>query len=188
LIINSKLYGSKPGQLANVGQMVATAGAKPQDLLALIFHVRVCPCPQNSASNTTGRRFADASREWLRYVEQERGRKASTVADYRSAVRAHLDPAFGALALEDVTSELVERWLADALSRGEVSRRSLQKLVVLLNGIFGRARRVWRVSTNPVADVEHLSVVRRAAIDFYAPEEVHALARAAESERTSRST
>jgi integrase len=133
----------------------------------------------------TGATFADASREWLRYVEQERGRKASTVADYRSAVRAHLDPAFGSLALEDVTGELVERWVADALRRGELSRRSLQKLVVLLNGIFRRARRVWRLSANPVADVERLSVARRAAIDFYSPEEVHALARAAASEQDS---
>ncbi len=37
----------------------------------------------------TGATFADAAAEWLRYVEQERGRKPSTLADYRSVVRAH---------------------------------------------------------------------------------------------------
>jgi hypothetical protein len=31
----------------------------------------------------TGATFADAAAEWLRYVEQERGRKPSTIADYR---------------------------------------------------------------------------------------------------------
>jgi integrase len=131
----------------------------------------------------TGVSFADASAEWLRYVERERGRKASTVTDYRSAVRVHLDPAFGELALEDVTGELIERWLTDELGRGRLSRRSLQKLVVLLNGIFRRARRVWRLPTNPVADVERLTVPKRAAIDFYSPEEVHALMRGAASEQ-----
>jgi integrase len=131
----------------------------------------------------TGATFADASREWLRYVERERGRKASTIADYRSAVRAHLDPAFGELALEDVTGELIERWLAGELARGELSRRSLQKLIVLLNGIFRRARRVWKLPVTPVAEVDRLPIARRAAIDFYSPEEVHALVRAAASDQ-----
>jgi hypothetical protein len=37
----------------------------------------------------TGATFADAAAEWLRYIEQERGRKPATLADYRSVVRAH---------------------------------------------------------------------------------------------------
>ena len=35
----------------------------------------------------TGATFAGAAAEWLRYVEQERGRKPSTVADYRCGGR-----------------------------------------------------------------------------------------------------
>ena len=50
----------------------------------------------------TGATFADAAEEWLRYVEQERGRKALMLADYRSVVSAHLLPAFGELSLERV--------------------------------------------------------------------------------------
>jgi hypothetical protein len=34
--------------------------------------------------------FAQACEHWLRYVEHERKRTPSTIADYRSAVRAHL--------------------------------------------------------------------------------------------------
>jgi integrase len=127
----------------------------------------------------TNATFADAAAEWLRYVEHERGRKPSTLVDYRSAVNAHLIPAFGEIPLERVTTETIERWLAARLSEGRLSRRSLQKLVVLLNGIFRRARKVWRLPVNPVAEVERLQAPKRASIDFYSSEEVHALVRAA---------
>ena len=43
----------------------------------------------------TGVTFADACAEYLRYVEHDLDRKPSTVGDYRSAIRAHLVPAFG---------------------------------------------------------------------------------------------
>ena len=131
----------------------------------------------------TGATFADAAAEWLRYIEHERARKPSTIADYRSAVKAHLNPAFGELPLEQVTTETIEAWRTRKLREGELSRRSLQKLVVLLNGIFRRARKVWKLPTNPVAEVERLSVSKRPSIDFYSPEEVHALVRNAADEQ-----
>jgi integrase len=130
-----------------------------------------------------GATFADAAREWLRYVEQERGRKPSTVTDYRSVVRAHLLPAFGERPLESVTTEMVEAWLAAQLREGRLSRRSLQKIVVLLHGIFRRAKKVWKLPQNPVADIDKPTAPRRTEIVFYSPEEVHALVRAAQSEQ-----
>lgn len=131
----------------------------------------------------TGATFGDAAAEWLRYVEQERGRKASTLADYRSVVRAHFLPAFGDEPLERITEDTIERWLAAQLREGELSRRSLQKMVVLLNGIFRRARKVWKLPQNPVADIERLPVSKRTDIEFYSPEEVHALVRASGEEQ-----
>jgi hypothetical protein len=62
----------------------------------------------------TGVPFADAAGEYLRYVEHDRGRKPSTVRGYRSAINAHLVPAFGTMAVEDVTTEVIERWVAAA--------------------------------------------------------------------------
>src|ERR1700733_15596597 len=59
----------------------------------------------------TGATFADAAAEYLRYIEHDRGRKPSTVRGYRSAIEAHLLPAFGSMAVEDVTTEVIERWL-----------------------------------------------------------------------------
>jgi integrase len=129
----------------------------------------------------TGATFADAAAEWLRYVEEERGRKASTLADYRSVVNAHLLPAFGKETIEQIDAEMIERWLSAQLRDGDLSRRSLQKMIVLLNGIFKRARKVWKLPYNPVADVERLTVPKRTDIVFYSPEEIHALARAASS-------
>jgi integrase len=131
----------------------------------------------------TGATFTDAAHEWLRYVEEERGRKASTLADYRSVVNAHLIPAFGDQPLERIDAESIERWLSGLLRDGELSRRSIQKLLVLLNGIFRRARKVWKLPHNPVADVERLTVPKRTDLSFYSPEEVHALTRAAADEQ-----
>jgi integrase len=131
----------------------------------------------------TGATFADAAHEWLRYVEDDRGRKPSTLADYRSVVNAHLLPAFGDQPLERIETDSIERWLSGLLRQGELSRRSIQKMLVLLNGIFRRARKVWKLPYNPVADIERLTVPKRTDIAFYSPEEVHALARAAANEQ-----
>jgi hypothetical protein len=43
--------------------------------------------------------FAQAAREWLRYVEVDRGRSPSTVRDYRRLVEETFVPLFGELPL-----------------------------------------------------------------------------------------
>jgi len=50
----------------------------------------------------TGVTFADAAAEWLRFIEEDRERKPSTLVDYRSALKAHLLPAFGDEPLEAI--------------------------------------------------------------------------------------
>lgn len=52
---------------------------------------------------------------------------------------------------------------------------------MLLNDIFRRARRVWELPVNPVVEVERLTTPKRSGIEFYSPEEVHALMRCASS-------
>jgi hypothetical protein len=56
----------------------------------------------------TGATFADAAAEYLRYIEHDRARKPSTLRGYRSAIQAHLLPAFGSMRLEDVTTVEIE--------------------------------------------------------------------------------
>jgi integrase len=134
------------------------------------------------AAGRTGATFRDAFNEWLRYSEQERQVKRSTLAEYRSAVEAHLIPAFGDLALEDVTTQRIERWKSQMIADGRVSVRTLRKLLTNLHGIMERARRVWHLRENPVADVERPRDRNDPdAYDFYSPEEVWALVRATRS-------
>ena len=127
----------------------------------------------------TGATVADAAAEWLRYLEHDRSRKPSTLVGYRSIVRATLLPAFGDQRLEDVTTPMIEAWLAGA--GGAASSR--RKALVLLHGIFQRARKVYGLRFNPVADVEKPVQQRSGDIEVYSPEEVMALVRAARSEQ-----
>jgi len=127
----------------------------------------------------TGATFADAAAEYLRYIEHDRGRKASTVRGYRSAIDAHLLPAFGPLPLDDVTTEAIERWLAGY----EGSARSRNKLVIEIHGILRRARKVYGLRENAAADVEKVSPRASGDIQVFSPEEVWALVRAAASEQ-----
>jgi len=127
----------------------------------------------------TGVSFADACSEYLRYVEHDLDRKPSTLADYRSVIRAHLLPAFGSLRVEDVTAERIEAWKGTL----RMSNRTKVKLLTVLNGVMARARRVHRLPVNPMADVEKPRHRRSTAIDVFSPEEVLALVAAAESEQ-----
>ncbi|HEY1509851.1 MAG TPA: site-specific integrase [Solirubrobacteraceae bacterium] len=128
---------------------------------------------------TTGATFADAAAEYLRYIEHDRGRKPSTVRGYRSAIRSHLLPAFGTMAVEDVTTAEIERWLAGFVG----SVRSRNKLLIQLHGILERARKAYGLSANAAADVEKFPQRRSGDIEVFSPEEVWALARAASSEQ-----
>ncbi len=127
----------------------------------------------------TGATFADAAAEYLRYIEHDRGRKPSTVRGYRSAIRAHLLPAFGELPVEAVTLEEIERWVA----RFEGSARTRNKLLIQLHGILGRARKAYGLPGNAAAEVEKFPLRRSGDIDVFSPEEVWALVRAAASEQ-----
>lgn len=127
----------------------------------------------------TGATFADGAAEWLRYLEHDRARKPSTLVGYRSIVRATLLPAFGDERLEDVSTPMIETWLANA--GGAASSR--RKALVLMHGIFQRARKVYGLRFNPVADVEKPVQQRSGDIEVYSPEEVMALVRAASSEQ-----
>ena len=129
----------------------------------------------------TGATFADAAAEYLRYIEHDRARKPSTVRGYRSAIEAHLLPAFGSTPVEDVTTREIEQWIAAFGG----SARSRNKLLIQLHGILGRAKRVYSLPANAAAEVEKFPQRRSGDIDVFSPEEVWALVRAAESEQDS---
>jgi integrase len=127
----------------------------------------------------TGVTFGEAAAEWLRYVEQDRERKPSTVAGYRALVRSQLLPTFGELPIESITTAMIERWLA-GVRRSSSTRL---KSVVLMHGIFERARKLYGLPLNPAADVEKPSVRRTGDIEVFSPEEIMALVQAAASQQ-----
>jgi integrase len=127
----------------------------------------------------TGATVADAAGEFLRYIEYDRERKPSTVKGYRWIINAQILPALGAMQLEDLTTEHVERWLA-AMGGKASSRR---KALVVLHGIFARAKKVHKLAVNPVSDIEKPPQSRSGDIEVFTPEEVWALVRAADGEQ-----
>jgi integrase len=122
--------------------------------------------------------FAEAAREWLRYVAEDRDVKPSTLRAYRSSVEGHFVPAFGERRIDEITTADLERWRATL----GVSARTKNKLLTELFGIFKRARKAYGLARNPAADVEKLRQRTRVDIEVFAPEEVHALVRAAGDE------
>jgi integrase len=131
----------------------------------------------------TGRTFADAAEEYLRYLADDRQRKPSTVRDARSVIRNHLLPPFGERRIEDITEQEVERWASRLGADGPLSNATKRKVIVIFHGVMARACRVYRLPLNPVAGVEKPRLAAPGTIDVFSPEEVHALVRAAASEQ-----
>jgi integrase len=129
----------------------------------------------------TGITFAQAAEEYMVHKEQDRRLKPTTLRDYRSAMRFHLLPAFGELALEDITTPMVERWKRELV----MSNATKIKLLTVLYGVMERARRRHGLPVNPVRDVEkpRREHTQGDELQFYSPEEVMALVRAAETEQ-----
>ncbi len=109
----------------------------------------------------------------------EIGVKPSTLSG-RSALKAHLLPAFGAQPLESITPEQVDSWRRGLTG---LSNRSKNKLLIQLHGIFRRAQMVWGLQLNPLARVEKHPMRASGDIQVFSPEEVWALVRAAGSEQ-----
>jgi len=158
----------------------------------------------------TGATFADAAAEFLRYAEQDRALKPSTIRGYRSIIDAYLLPAFGERRLEDIEPAEIERWRAGLTSVSDereravarvkesatlaggsavqvpprpLSNNSKNRIVTLLHGVFARACKAYGLSLNPVTGVERHPVRLAGDIDVFSPEEVWALVRKADSEQ-----
>ncbi len=129
----------------------------------------------------TGATFEDAAAEWLRYLEEDRGRRHTTIADYRSIIRVHLLPAFGKERIEDITPAVIYAFQTELSQREfnghRISPRTRNKILNTLKGIFKRAKRVWSLPYNPAADLERYPEQISGDIEVYSPEEVHALLR-----------
>jgi len=127
--------------------------------------------------------FREAAEAWYRDRGQEKDWSPATRRDYRYALDAHLLPAFGDAQLSKLTPGWIEAWRADEMLRGRLPRRTAQKMLTMLHGIFEHARKAYGLQLNPAADVDQIKHTYTSAIDFYSPDEVWALVRAADSEQ-----
>jgi integrase len=134
----------------------------------------------------TGTTFAEAADEYLRYAEEDRGCKPSTIRGYRSQLNAHLLPAFGSMRIEDITEREIERWRSGLSGtrkgRETLSNKTKNHQLVLMHAIFRRAVKLYGLPRNPLANVDRYRVRRSGDIEVFSPEEVWSLVRAAASE------
>ena len=126
---------------------------------------------------TVNAKFADASAEWLRYVQHDRDVKPSTLSDYRHMAK-RLDRTFGEMFIERIDAEDIERWRAGL----SCSNRTSQKYLIVLNGIFKRAMKVYRLPSNPMTLVERPRVRHSSEIDVLSAAEVRTLVRKTSTE------
>jgi integrase len=127
--------------------------------------------------------FADATAEWLRYVEHDRRRRPTTLRDYRRMSDDVLVPIFGALPIRAITPELIDNYRAHLVAEGRLQPRTINKYLLVLHAIFKRAQRHYGLASNPVAGVDRQPVRRSTEFRVLGAEEVEALCRAAREGR-----
>ncbi|HEX5898744.1 MAG TPA: hypothetical protein VFY32_05045 [Solirubrobacteraceae bacterium] len=140
--------------------------------------------------------FDELAAAWLHHVEHVDGIKPSTLKSYRYMLGAPGDSArkrgrrragarimreFGGQAIDSITTTQVERWL-ETLDAEDISKCTVNTYRQLVCSVLEHAARRperYGISTN----VARLTPKRRepdpGVLDFYEPEEVAALARAA---------
>ncbi len=153
-----------------------------QELQSVLVKAREGTLPDSQPRS--GHTFSEACQLWLHYIEHDRQRAPSTVTDYGNVVRSSLLSEFGRdTPLEQVDTARVKAYRRRLLDDTALSRRTIQKMLVLLFGVLKHAKREGWISSNPAEDVERVTVKRSGDFNVLAPVEVGAVARAAASEQ-----
>jgi integrase len=118
----------------------------------------------------------------VRYLEDDRQRKRSTVGDTRSTIKVHLLPEFGASTPVDSITTVDIDAFRDRLLGGKLAHRTVQKILICLHGILARAKRKGWVAANAAEGAEKVTVRRSDEFNVLSVEQVHAVARAAAGE------
>jgi integrase len=120
----------------------------------------------------------------VRYIAQDRQRKPSTVRDYDSILRNHVLPHLGEIMLEELTLDRVVRWASHEIDpRRQMSNRTRAKTITVFHGVMERARKLYRLPSNPVAGVDKPRTAGKTDIEVFSAEEVMAVVRAAETQQ-----
>ncbi len=167
----------------------AAGGPKPEGFLTPrdaeeALRLLLAAAPREKPVGRVQHTFGEACDEWLRYVEHDRERRPSTVRDYRNTVRRYLLPHFGAdTPVARLTTDDIDAFREGLLEDGRLSRRTIQKILVLLHGILKRAKRRKWIATNPAEDAERIALKRSGDFNVLSPVEIEAVVRAARDEQ-----
>jgi integrase len=113
-----------------------------------------------------------------RLIERLRGagRKPATLEGYESVLRIHLVPFFGDVALDSITVNGIEQFLAAKRDEGRAPK-TIRNMLAFLNGIYAYAHRHGMVATNPVRMVDKPRTPGRSEVRFLDETELEALLR-----------
>lgn len=132
----------------------------------------------------TGVTFDVVADDWLAWGIRDRDWKPSSLSDYRSALNAHLLPAFRGRRIEKIDAEAIEQWRDELIDERDLSRRTANKLLIILGAILERAVKTHGLLRNPARDVPKLRVrYDPNAYDFFSPDEIEQLSAAAASDQ-----
>jgi len=151
------------------------------DEAAVALRTLLAAAPVTPPVTSEAPTFGQVCDEWLRHGERERRLKPSTLIDYRSSTSARILPALGALRVDAVSTDDLESWRQRLLADGELSHRTINKLLMIVGAVFERARRRGLIANNPARNLDKLKEPRYDDLDFYDPDEIWRLARAAAS-------
>lgn len=155
-----RLLGRKRCRGESDGLTRAQAEARLRELMTA--HTKQLSAEAARAPVQPGRTIARLAAAYLEYAREHRGLKSTTLADYESAVRIHLEPFFGDTAVEMIDAAQVEAFVAHLRKKtgqGHRGGRPLSPktidnyvgvLVVLLNFAV---RKKWILSS-PMSGVD----------------------------------
>ncbi len=97
----------------------------------------------------------DAMNQWL--VSCQKRHAYSTVRDYNSAVRFHLEPRFGHYTLDELNRQEIETWINGL----EISAKRINNILIPLRQIMERAFHDELIDNNPMLRIKNLKVQTR---------------------------
>ncbi len=144
--VNGRLIKRKVGPKRSAGAADGRTRAQAEkELRRLVDETTAAPPRERLTVAEAGRRHLDHLAAL--------GRKRSTLMDYESALRVHLAPYFGTRAIDSLTAEDVECFIAATRRQGSAPK-SVRNYAGVLHGICSFAvKRGW-AKVNPCAAVE----------------------------------
>jgi len=130
------------------------------------------------AATASGVTFADAAAEYLRFVRDVRKIDPTTLKGYAGVVNGYLLDRFGDTPIDAITADDVDAYKEVLLAEGRLSNRTVVRHLMVLNGIFKRAKRKGWVRENVAsADmIERPPVTYTGEFDTFTRDEVELLA------------